>query len=100
MIKYVMDHGKEIQIVPPNPELADKINRIGKRLLRMKKINRYSNDAAAICHISTTNRAFLSTWPVEDMRLSQSLRAAVRSDVGIKRLCHTWCISVYLILHI
>ena len=55
MIKYVMDHGKEIQIVPPNPEFADKINRIGKHLLRTKKINRYSNDAAAMCPISTTN---------------------------------------------
>ena len=54
MIKYVMDHGKAIRIVPPNPELADEINTIGKRLLRTKKINRYLDDAADMCHISTT----------------------------------------------
>ena len=58
-----MDHGKEIRIVPPNPELADNVNRIGKRLLRTKKINCYSNDIAAMCRILTTNRSFLSTWP-------------------------------------
>jgi hypothetical protein len=116
MIKYEMDHGNEIQIVPPNPELADEINRIGRRPLRTKKINRYSNDADAMCSISTTNGSFLSTWPrptndtmvsnasvvkaVEDMRLSQSLRAAIQSDVGSKRLCLTGCIKGLFILAI
>ena len=57
MINFVMDHSKEIRIVPPNPELADELNGIGKRLLRTKKINRYLNDAAAMCRIPMTNRA-------------------------------------------
>ena len=60
------------------------------------------------------NRAFLSKWScptndtivsnasdvkaVEDMRLSQSLRAAFRSDVGRKRLCLTGLIKGLFIL--
>ena len=100
-----MDHGKEIRIVPPNPELADKINKIGQRLLRTKKINRYSNDAAAMCRIPMNNRAFVLTWarPTNDtivsnardvkavvnVSLNQSLRAAFRKDVGRMRLCQT-----------
>ena len=31
MIKFVIDHGKEIRIVPPNPHFADKINLFGKQ---------------------------------------------------------------------
>ena len=114
MINSIIDHGKEIQIAPPNPELTDKINKIGQHLLKTKKINRYSNDAAAMYCIPTTNRAFLSTWArptnntvvsnasdvkaAMDMRLSQSLRAAVRSNVGRKRLCLTGFIKGLFIL--
>ena len=36
MIKFVIDHGKEI-LVPPNPHFPDKINMLGKRLVRSKK---------------------------------------------------------------
>ena len=37
MINFEMDYSKEIRFVPPNPELADELNGIGKCLLRTKK---------------------------------------------------------------
>ena len=84
MIKCVMDHGKEIQIVPPNPELADKINSIGTHLLRTKKIN-HSNDAAAMCCISTTNRSFLSTWyrPTNNTMVSNASDVKAVEDIRL-----------------
>jgi hypothetical protein len=84
MIKCVMDHDKEIQIVPPNPELTDKINRIGTHLLRTKKIN-HLNDAAAMCHISTTYRSFLSAWyrPMIDTMVSNASDVKAAEDIRL-----------------
>ena len=114
MINFVIDHGQEIRIVPPNLQLADKINKIGKGLLQTKKINRYSNDPVAMCRITTTDRAFVSTWArptnntivsnahnvkaVVDMSLNQSLRATFRKDVDRMRQCQTGLVKGSFIL--
>jgi hypothetical protein len=106
MISFLIDHGKESELVPPNSQLADDINRIAKGLLRSKKINQYLNNAGATVCIVTSNRAWRSTWfcptnnhavnkatdvkGAEDMALSQFLRVCFQSDAeGKKRLCYT-----------
>ncbi len=109
VINFLIDHGRESKLVPPNPQIADKINRIAKCLLRSKTINQILNNAVASFCIATSNRVWCSTWTCptnnhavskasdgkcaedEGMISNQSLSACFWSNVEVKkRLCHKY----------
>ncbi len=106
MINILINHCKDSKLLPPNPQLAEEINRIAKGLLRSMKINWYSNNASANFCIATSNRAWRSIWScptnnhavskasdvkgTEDMAFSQSLCTCFQSNVeGKKGMWHT-----------